>query len=271
MKLFEIYFLRFDFSDLLDIVIMAYILYKLYGLMRGTIAFQIFLGIIALYLVDVIVTAADMTMLRFLFGNVSEVFVLAIIILFQPELRRLLVMVGRTPGFRRFMRQDNEIEIVDEVMAAVDQMSKRRIGALLVFARNAPLQAIIETGTELRANVERDLILSIFHGTSPLHDGAVIIQSQRIEAARCILPVSQSMRLSPHLGLRHRAAVGLTEQNDAFVIVVSEETGGLSVSVDGRLVSNLSREELRRQLVAALSAEPVDESVELIDDVETVI
>src|SRR5690606_2245384 len=130
-------------------------------------------------------------------------------------------------------------ELFSEVIEAVSRMSRERIGALIVFARSTGLRTYIETGELIQAKVSRDLLTTIFYGQNPLHDGAVIIQDRRVEAARCILPVSTSMRLSPHLGLRHRAAVGLTEQTDAFVVVVSEETGTISVSKNGELYSNL--------------------------------
>lgn len=234
--------------DLLEIGIMAYILYKLYQFMRGTIAVQIFLGLMALYAVQVVVTAVDMTMLPALFSLIGEVAVLAIIILFQPEIRRVLLLLGRNPLVRRFVTTSGRQENISEVVASVAEMSKDRIGALIAFERSSGLRNYIETGTPIQSLVSRDLLITIFYGQNPLHDGAVIIANRRIEAARCILPVSTSMRLSPHLGLRHRAAVGLTEQTDAFVVIVSEETGNISVSVDGELITNLTVNELRTHL-----------------------
>ncbi len=239
--------------DILEIGIVSYILYKLYLLMRGTIAVQIFFGVMALYLVQVMVTAADMTMLRALFGSISEVFVLAVIILFQPEIRRLLLLIGQNPLVRRFVNEPAQDELVDEVVAAVSEMSRNRIGALMAFERSTGLRNYIETGAPLNAQLTRDLLITIFFDQNPLHDGAVILRNGKIEAARCILPVSTSMRLSPHLGLRHRAAVGLTEQTDAFVIIVSEERGTISISKNGELVSDLSANELRVQLSEALT------------------
>lgn len=239
--------------DLLEIAIVAYILYKLYQLMRGTIAVQIFLGVMALYLVQVIVTAMGMTMLPALFRSIGEVAVLAVIILFQPEIRRLLLLLGQNPLVRRFVSSSAQDEMIEEVTAAVGEMSRERIGALLAFERSSGLRNYIETGTPLQARVSRDLLITLFYGQNPLHDGAVILQNRRIEAARCILPVSTSMKLSPHLGLRHRAAVGLTEQTDAFVVIVSEETGTISVAQDGELISNLSTSELRAHLIEAFT------------------
>lgn len=234
--------------DLLEIAVVSYILYRLYQFMRGTIAVQIFLGLMALYAVQVIVTAIDMTMLPALFSALSEVAVLAIIILFQPEIRRVLLLLGKNPLVRRFVTSSAQEDVLAEVTAAVADMSRDRIGALIVFERSSGLRNYIETGTIIQATVTRDLLVSIFYGQNPLHDGAVIIANRRIEAARCILPVSTNMKLSQHLGLRHRAAVGLTEQTDAFVVVVSEETGNISVSTDGELTFNLTVSELRAHL-----------------------
>ncbi len=234
--------------DLLEITVVSYLLYKLYQFMRGTIAVQIFLGLMALYAVQVIVTAVDMTMLPALFSTLGEVAALAIIILFQPEIRRVLLLLGQNPLVRRFVASSAHDDMLSEVSAAVAEMSKDRIGALIAFERSSGLRNYIETGTLIQAGVTRDLLITIFYGQNPLHDGAVIISNRRIEAARCILPVSTSMKLSPHLGLRHRAAVGLSEQTDAFVVVVSEETGSISVSVDGELISNLTVNELRTHL-----------------------
>jgi diadenylate cyclase len=240
--------------DLVEVGIVAFILYKLYMLMRGTIAVQIFLGILALFIVQIIVTWADMTMLRTIFSAVADVFALAVIVLFQPEIRRLLFLLGKSnPITQRFMVAPSEESVVSDVVGAIGEMSKQRIGALVVFERHTGLRSYIETGTPLQAAISRDLLIAIFYEKNPLHDGALIIRNRRIEAARCILPVSNSNRLSPLLGMRHRAAVGLTEQTDAFVVVVSEETGHISISKNGEMISRLTADELRPYLTEALS------------------
>jgi diadenylate cyclase len=247
-------------TDIAEIAIVAFILFKLYQLMRGTIAVQIFIGIVALYVMQVLVSALNMTMLRVIFSSVSEVFVLAVIILFQPEIRRLLLLLGQNPLVRRFVRTaPAQDEMIGEIVAAVTSMSRQRIGALIAIARSTGLRSYIETGASIQARVTRDLLVTIFYAQNPLHDGAVIIQNQRVEAARCILPVSTSMKLSPHLGLRHRAAVGLTEQTDAFVIVVSEETGNISLAQNGVLISNVPVTELQTYLTDALSQKTAPE------------
>ena len=251
MKVFEI--IDFGIGDAFEILLVAYILYQLYRLMRGTIAVQIALGLGALFLIQFVVELADMTVLTTVFGYFNQVFVLAVIIIFQPEIRRLLLLLGRNPIVRRFVTTTDQSHIIDETVGAVDEMSERQIGALIAFQRGTGLRSYVETGKLLEAEVSQDLLMTIFYGQNPLHDGAVIINNGRIEAARCILPVSTSMKLSPQLGLRHRAAVGLTEQTDAFVVVVSEETGDISVSRDGALISNITPEELRTYLTSALT------------------
>lgn len=253
MTLFD-WFIPIRIVDVLEVALVSYLLYKLYLLMRGTLAVSIFLGVLALYLVQVIVTAANMTIMETLFSTIGDVAVLAIIVLFQPEIRRLLLLLGQNPLVRRFVASSDQDELVEEVTKAARHMSERHIGALIVMERSTGLRNYIETGKQVGARVSSDLLVTLFHGQNPLHDGAVIIRNRKLEAARCILPVSTSMKLSPQLGLRHRAAVGLTEQTDAFVIVVSEETGTISVSRNGDVISNLTAEELQAQLMDALSA-----------------
>lgn len=248
----KIGFVPFEWIDLLDVAIVAFLVYQLYRLIRGTIAVQISIGLLAVYGVDVLVRAMGLTTLRALFGAISDVFVLAIIILFQPEIRRLLFILGRNPLVRRFVSTPAREQMINQVVAAVREMSEDRIGSLIAFARSTGLRNYVESGTAVNARVERDLLRSIFFPNSPLHDGAVIVQDQKIEAARCILPLSEARRLQPHLGLRHRAAVGLTERTDAFVVVTSEETGQISVAENGVLSSGLSPEELRLRLSEAL-------------------
>jgi len=251
VPLFEI--ISFGVRDVIEIALVAYLLYQLYRLMRGTIAVQIAVGLGALFLIQVGVELANMTMLSTIFSYFNQVFVLAVIIIFQPEIRRLLLLLGKNPIIRRFVSTTDRDEIVNETVGAVEEMSEQQIGALIAFQRSTGLRSYIETGKLLQAEVSRDLLITIFHGQNPLHDGAVIVNDRRVEAARCILPVSTSMKLSPQLGLRHRAAVGLTEQTDAFVVVVSEETGNISVSRDGALISNITPDELRRYLSNALT------------------
>ncbi|MGA7306523.1 MAG: diadenylate cyclase CdaA [Rhodothermales bacterium] len=252
----SLFFVPIRLSDVIEVAIVSFILYHLYRMMRGTIGMQILLGLLALVILDNVVTAMNMRVLRALFSTIGEVFVLAIIILFQPEIRRALSLVfGHVPLMRRLLTSPEQGRAADQVIKAAAAFSRDRVGALIVFERASGLRAFIETGTLLESRVSQELLSSIFHPKSPLHDGAVIIQSGQIAAARCILPVSESKRLSPHLGLRHRAAVGISEQTDAFVLVVSEERGSISVAERGTLTSNLTEADLRQRLAAAFAPE----------------
>ena len=256
-------FVRIDWADLLDVTIVAFLVYTIYRLIRGTIAVQISFALLGLYVLSVAVRALGLTTLNALFGIIGDVFVLALIIVFAPEIRQALFLVGRNPLVRRFVTSAPRAKITAEVVGAIDEMSRARVGSLIAFARSTGLRNYVESGTRLQADVERDLLVSVFWPNSPLHDGAVIIQGQKVEAARCILPVSDARELDPHLGLRHRAAVGLTERTDAFVIVTSEETGRISVAEGGRLEVGLSLGEVEARLQSAFSPdrpEPDDEA-----------
>jgi len=255
-------FVPFRWLDVVDIAVTAFLVYQGYRLIRGTIAVQVAVALLGLYAVNEVVRAAGLTTLSTLFGAVGDVFVLAVLILFAPEIRQALFLLGRNPIVRRLVTQPPRQKITDEVIGALQEMSRDRVGSLIAFARSTGLRNYIESGTQLAADVERDLLTSIFFPNSPLHDGAVIIQGQKVEAARCILPVSDARGLDPHLGLRHRAAVGLTERTDAFVIVTSEETGRISVAENGRLDVGLSLEEVEARLLDAFSPERRDSAIE---------
>ena len=257
-------FVPFGWLDAVDVAVTAFIVYQLYRIIRGTIAVQVALALLGLYFVNVLVRAIGLTTLSAIFGAVGDVFVLAVLILFAPEIRQALYVVGRNPLVRRFVAEAPRQQITTEVMAAVGEMSRDRVGSLIAFARSTGLRNYVESGTPIGGEVQRDLLTSIFYPNSPLHDGAVIVSGTKIEAARCILPVSEARSLDAHLGLRHRAAVGLTERTDAFVIVTSEETGNISVAESGKLDVNLSLPEVRARLNTAFApdrpadAEPAD-------------
>ena len=246
-------FVPFTWKDALDVLLVAFLIYQVYRLIQGTLAVQLALVLLGIYVLDGLVRLLGLSTLRVLFGAVSEVFVLAIIILFAPEIRRLLFMLGNTPIVRRFMTTPPRAHITAEVIAAISEMSQNRIGSLIAFTRSTGLRNYIESGTKIQAEVERDLLTSIFFPNSPLHDGGVIIQGQKIEAARCIFPVSDARRLDPHLGLRHRAAIGLSERTDSFVIVTSEETGTISVAENGKLDYGLTIDAIEDRLNAAFA------------------
>lgn len=246
--------------DVVEVVLVAYLLYTLYRWMRGTIGVQLFAGVIAILAAQALVAALDMTILQAVFGAFSEVFVLALVVLFQPELRRLLLLLGQTPFVRRFVSSASGGALaVEEIVEAVEELKRTHTGALIVVERRAGLRQYTETGTRLDARLERDLLVALFYGENPLHDGAVLVRGSVIEAARCILPVTQQ-ELPAHLGLRHRAAVGLSEHSDAIAIVVSEETGRISVAEAGTLRVLPDVDALRQALMRALglSADTTD-------------
>ena len=251
-------FVPLRWLDLIDIAVTAFLVYQVYRLIRGTIAVQVAVALLGLYAVNEVVRAVGLTTLSTIFGAVGDVFVLAVLILFAPEIRQALFLLGRNPIVRRLVTQPPRQKITDEVIGAIQEMSRDRVGSLIAFARSTGLRNYIESGTQIHADVERDLLTAIFFPNSPLHDGAVIVQGQKVEAARCILPVSDARSLDPHLGLRHRAAVGLTERTDAFVIVTSEETGKISVAENGRLDVGLSLAEVENRLLDAFSPDRRD-------------
>ncbi len=246
--------------DLFEIVLVAVVFYRLYMTMRGTLAVSLFAGLIGLLLVQFVVEVTDMKILQSMFAALSDIYVIAAIIVFQPEIRRVLILLGQTPWLRRLLTSGDQSEIITETLTAVGTMSRRKSGALVVFKRRNGLRSYVETGESLQAVLRSNLLISIFHEKSPLHDGAVIIYGNRIEASRCILPVSRSKRLGAQFGTRHRAAVGLTEETDAFVVVVSEETGRISVAEQGVIISGLTPDELRHRLSDALSDHAVPAS-----------
>ncbi len=239
--------------DLIEIALVSFLLYRLYVMMRGTLAVSILGGALALYIVQLIVQLTDMKILSAMFGALGDVYLLAAIVVFHPEIRRVLRLIVQNPLIRRFFGSTTQEAEISETVAAVREMSDQKIGALIAFQRVEGLRSYIESGQRLQAEISKDLLTTIFYSKNPLHDGAVIVSNGRIEAARCILPVSKSMRLDSKYGTRHRAAVGLTEETDAFVVVVSEETGRISVANEGVITSDLTPASLRVQLDEALS------------------
>lgn len=240
--------------DLFEILLVAVVLYRLYVTMRGTLAVSLFGGLLGLLFIQFVVQVTDMKVLQSMFSALSDIYVLAAIIVFQPEIRRVLIFLGQTPLLRRLLSPVGKAEVITEIVTATNTISQMRLGALIAFKRTNGLRSYVETGESLQAEISSNLLVSIFHTSSPLHDGAVIITDNRIEAAHCILPVSRSKRLGRQFGTRHLAAVGLTEETDAFVVVVSEETGKISVAEQGVMISGLTTEELKSHLAEALGA-----------------
>jgi diadenylate cyclase len=264
MELFKIGFLEVKIIDIIDILIVAYVFYKLYTVMRGTIASQIFFALILIIGLSFIAQLLNMQALGWLLGRLTEIWVIAFIILFQPELRRLLSLIGKR-GSTSLFGKINVKENIQEISGACVELQKRGWGGLIVIARTTGLQNIIETGEVIQARINQELLLSIFNPRSPLHDGAVIIQNDKIEAARCLLPLSEIHIISNRsLGTRHRAALGISETSDALAIVVSEETQHISLAENGKLSRCESAKHLEDKLIEALSKQNFAKSMKTI-------
>lgn len=274
---FNIGFLEVSWVDLIDITLVAILLYQVYKLIRGSLAMNIFLGILALYLVYLIVRAAQMELLATILGQFMGVGVLAMIILFQPEIRKFLLLIGRTTEINRDdffktitnWRSEHHDEFdVSEVMEAVKTLKASRTGALIVFSRDIELKFYAETGDPLNAEVSKRLILSIFNKHSPLHDGAIIIYKGKIKAARCVLPVSENDHLPSHFGLRHRSALGMSETTDTLVLAISEETGRLILARNGKYLRALKLRQVEQKIVEYLHKEEPKNWNEMPEEIE---
>lgn len=238
-------FLEIGLRDLLEIVLIATILYYLYRWIRGTYAIQAAIGLLFIILINVIVSVLGFTTLSFILRSLLDVGILALFIIFQPEIRKLLYNLGQNTRFDRFVTTTSSESAVDAVVDAVRAMAQTKTGALIVFAKSSSLQDLIDMGVSLDSEVSSELLQTIFQKETMLHDGAVIIRNNRIIAARCYLPISQNPRIASKFGTRHRAALGINETNNVLVVVVSEETGRISVAVRGELKSGVSIQELR--------------------------
>lgn len=229
--------------DILDIALMSLILYRLLLIIKGTRAAQMLIGLGILLLASVASRYLELYTIDWLVQSFWAQIVIAIIVLFQPEIRRALAHMGEAQ-FLTFTKAE-ELKSLEEIVRAAISLANRKIGALIVIERDTSLKDFIEVGTPLDAKVSKELLMSIFHPTSPIHDGAVIINGNRIAAAGCFLPITLSSELSKSLGTRHRAGIGLTEETDAIAIIVSEETGFISMASDGRLDTRLDMGTLR--------------------------
>jgi len=248
VELFRIGFINFTLVDIIDILIVTFVFYKLYDIMRGTRGSQMFVGLMLILIVSMIVGAIGMKGMSWLVGSLAQVWAIAFVILFQPELRRLLIQLGQARIVRRFFKV-HPTRVIDEICKAALDLSQKRYGGLFVIQRDMGLKAIVEKGVTLQAETTSELIVSIFFPRTPLHDGAIVINNSLIEAAACILPLTENPNIDPSLGTRHRAALGVTEESDAAVVVVSEETGQISLAYKGEFVDRgISEEELKKHL-----------------------
>ena len=250
-------FIHIRLLDIIDIILVAVLFYQLYMLIRGTVAYSITLGIAAIYIFWWAVRAMQMELLSTILGSVLGVGVIALIIVFQQEIRRFLIFIGsRYMDGNRIsvekilnLRFESKPQVkIRSIMKAIMQFSIEKTGALIVIRRKSNLDMYAETGDVLNAETSSRLFVSIFNKTSPLHDGAVIVENDKVKAARVILPVTEKMDLPPEYGLRHRAGLGISEVTDSLVIIVSEETGQISMAENGILQKNIPSRVLRLKL-----------------------
>ena len=237
-------FHQIRWQDIVDIVLMSVILYRLLLIIKGTRAVHMLLGLGILVFASIFSNYFELYTIDWLIQSFWAQLVLAIIIIFQPEIRRALAQMGETQLFQTFTSAE-ELKSLEEIVRASVSLANRKIGALIAIERNTSLKDFIEMGTQLDAKVSKEVLLSIFHPTSPIHDGAVVIRGNRIIAAGCFLPITTSPELSKSMGTRHRAGLGLTEDTDAIVIIVSEETGLISMAMHGKMETHLDMGTLR--------------------------
>lgn len=244
----RISFLRPDLWDLVQIAVVAYLFYRLLLLWAGTRAFQMLMGLILLFAVYALAGLLELELIRYLLQIVFTYGVLAAVVIFQPELRSALTKLGQNRFWRFFSRSEKTSEALQELAHALESLARKRIGAIIALEREVGLEEYARKGTPIEAPVSTELLESIFTRYGPLHDGAVIVRGETMVAARCILPLTQFPVTDRSLGTRHRAAIGLSEETDALVIVVSEETGHISIAQRGRLERNVTGERLREEL-----------------------
>ena len=253
IELINIGFLKITLIDIIDITLVTLLFYWIYKALKNTVALQILFGMVIIIALSFITEAVNLKGLNWIFKTISDIWVLAFVILFQPELRKLMLMISRSQVFQVFVKSKIS-ETIDEVVEAAIEFSEKHTGALIVFTRSQNVQMTVDTGIPLQSVVTRELLLSIFNPKSPLHDGAVIIDNQLASAARCVLPLSTTTKIGrKNLGTRHRAGLGLSEQVDAVVLIISEETGWISIAVGGDLLLNIQPDQLPKILSDKLS------------------
>lgn len=236
--------------NFLDVLLVWYVMYKVLTLIKGTKAVQLLKGIFVIILAKIITEIFGLNTLDWLLEEIIDWGILAVIIIFQPEIRRALEQIGRGKLFQRTTNQQDEQQtrLIEAMKKSVSYMAKRRIGALISIEKDTGLTEYIETGIKMNAEISSELMINVFIPNTPLHDGAVIVQKDRIAAAACYLPLSESAFISKELGTRHRAALGLSEVTDAIVVIVSEETGAISLAMDGKIDRNLTIDEFADKL-----------------------
>ena len=239
-------------TDILDVLIVAFLVYKVLGFIRETRAEQLAKGVLVFFLVTFLSYACHLYTLHYILSNVLQVGLIALVVIFQPELRRALEHLGRSKLTTVFSQVDKDEakQMIGEFVRAIESMSASRTGALIVIERETLLNDIVETGTIVDSAVSEQLIGNIFYEGSPLHDGALIVRGDRLYAAGCVLPLTQNKELNKELGTRHRAGIGITENSDALTLIVSEETGVVSIARDGKLTRFLDMKTVEKMLLS---------------------
>ena len=250
MEQIKIIFSNIGLNSIIDIAIVYYVLYHGYILIRDMRAKQLVKGIVLLIALIPISELFNLYMVSYILNNTFQVGVMALVVVFQPEIRRALEYLGRTSISLTAMEKNDQTseQVIKEIVSATSSLARQKIGALMIFERKIGLHDIAESGTALNANISSGLLINIFIPNTPLHDGAVIINDYTIRAAGCFLPLTENNLLSKDIGTRHRAAIGMTEKSDAIALIVSEETGYISYAVEGRLYRNITMEELENLL-----------------------
>jgi len=259
--LIQIGFFTITFWDILDVLIVGFLLFQVYKLLKGSLGFNVFLGLAFVYCTWWLVDFLEMPLLSSLLGQFISVGMIALLILFQPEVRRFLLLVGqgsfqaRFKFLARFLRQGTvdkkdpqKEKTIHAIVRAAEEMAAKKTGALLVFTNAPNLEGLYTSGVELDADVSMQLLISIFNPKSPLHDGAAIIKDDKIMAASCVLPVSSNPRIPQHLGLRHRAAVGISENTNVMAFIISEESGKISYARNGDVMEDISLDKMHQLL-----------------------
>lgn len=253
--LFKIGFLPITVIDILDISLVAFVFYQMYDFLKGSIAARMMMGLLLILFFSILGELLNMSALTWIMSNLKTVWVIAFVIIFQPELRRFLIYLGQSRLVSALVTV-GEPKFIEEVVAATKEMSDKNFGVLIVLLRDTGLKSVLETGVMLQAQVSKQLIGAVFNPRSPLHDGAMVIRGDVALAAKCILPLSQNPSIDPALGTRHRAAVGISEHSDAIVVVASEETGMISIVEDGKMVRGLTEDLLKSRLRRAFAPVP---------------
>ncbi len=268
MELFKFGFLTVTLIDVFDVLLVTFIFYKLYRSMRGTVAAQIFIGLILVVALSFVAQATNLKAVSWLLRTLTDIWVIAFIIIFQPEIRRLLSNIALNRFVRTFLRL-NVTDTIEDIASVAVELSRKRQGALIIISRGTGMKTFTENGILMNAQISKSLLLSIFNPRSPLHDGAVIVNDRIIEAARCTLPLSAATKYGDlQLGTRHRAGLGITEQTDAVAVIISEETGAMSIAEGGELYYKLSVQDLRKELRERLLM-PVQRSFKSVKEAMT--